>query len=468
MKIYFHIGQYKTGTSAIQSFLNLNREMLVSKYKILYPNLNSINPGGGLMHNHAVFFNALYEDKSDVSFSKIKKCLEYCENKDIQNIIFSAEQFEFEWLPKLISQIVETFKTDYAIILYLRRQDNYLEATWKQWGHKHNSVSTVQEFASILHLNWYQTVMNWLNFFNPDKFIVRPYEKSVIGENVIIDFMSIFGIHDFNDFVEPPDTNCNKNHGLNLDVIEILRLCKNMAKDLFNHPLIDFMYNSLPEHYKKAPMVSYGILSPEERLYIIEQYSDSNKKVAKIFFGDNSELFKDPLPDINEPWEQYKGLTLESFIPILMEIVFKQYNDIQGLQKALYGDNLLISLSNKDLFNMSVYNDQIEHIMLHDNGVHFKSVKDDPFIILPKLKFPQASITMKLDISVPSNSFIQLFFKTSFYKSYSEEKSVRQYVNKGRQTVLIRIPAISIKGRLRLDPGNIPGNYIIHKIEFYC
>ncbi len=50
MKIYFHVGQAKTGSGAIQSFLNINREILATRYKILYPNINSTDIGKGILH----------------------------------------------------------------------------------------------------------------------------------------------------------------------------------------------------------------------------------------------------------------------------------------------------------------------------------------------------------------------------------------------------------------------------------
>jgi hypothetical protein len=54
---YFHIGQLKTGTSAIQSFFNYNREKLSKDYKLLYPNFEDSNFDKGIYHNHGDFLH---------------------------------------------------------------------------------------------------------------------------------------------------------------------------------------------------------------------------------------------------------------------------------------------------------------------------------------------------------------------------------------------------------------------------
>ncbi|MFZ4413505.1 MAG: hypothetical protein ACOYOV_10515 [Bacteroidales bacterium] len=37
---------------------------------------------------------------------------------------------------------------------------------------------------------------NWFNYFSPEQFIMRIYEKSCIGDDVVNDFLKIVGIYD--------------------------------------------------------------------------------------------------------------------------------------------------------------------------------------------------------------------------------------------------------------------------------
>jgi hypothetical protein len=47
LNLHIHIGQWKTGSSAIHAFLNHNREILSNDYALLYPNLSGFDLGKG-------------------------------------------------------------------------------------------------------------------------------------------------------------------------------------------------------------------------------------------------------------------------------------------------------------------------------------------------------------------------------------------------------------------------------------
>ena len=479
MKIYFHIGQAKTGTSAIQSFLNYNREILAKQYHILYPNFSTSDLArNSLLHNHANFFQKLHELDNQNKYAEFSRCLEYSIQNGINRIVFSAEMFEFEWLPILINEASIICKFNYTIILYLRRQDYYVEAAWKQWGHTIQNINTIQDYAKKVHLNWYNTIQLWLQHIPPEKFIIRPYEKSEIGKNITIDFMGLLGVASLIDFTNPPDNNLNKNHGLSKDVIEILKLCKSLDVDIHSNAILDFVSNSLSNSYKKPAMTNYNFLSPVERLKIIEQYAESNNKIASIFWGENAVLFKDTLPDTNEPWEPYRGLTLEKTIPIFMEILLNMQKQIQQIKNSnsikeddIYKNFFLESnctfteIKLENLLKKIKFNKQIADINISDSGISFMSTGTDPYLILPKSMIVRNMKAIKIEISVPENTTIQLFHKTGVFKPYIELYSIRKQLRAGRNTSILLLPAQGFKGKLRIDPGCHAGKYIIHKFE---
>lgn len=467
MKIYFHIGQAKTGSSAIQSFLNYNRALLAKQYHILYPSFFTNNLAeNSILHNHANFFHKLHESDAQDKYADFADCLQYSVQHGINRIVFSAEMFEFEWLPILIKEVSAVYKFDYTIILYLRRQDYYLETAWKQWGHKIQGINTIQEYSKRVHLDWYRTIQLWLKHIPPEKFIIRPYEKSVIGENIVMDFMRLLGVDSLIEFTDPPDNNMNKNNGLNHDVIELLRICKSIEGDIHNNAFLTFVYNSLSDRYKKPSMTNYNILSPTERLKIIEQYTTLNNKIASIFWGENAVLFKEPLPEPNEPWEPCSGLTLENAVPIIMEILFKMHKDLSKVKQSSQINKSIFRFAGKDLFQNSKFNKQILNKKLLNDEIHFESRNDDPIIILPKISIPVNYLTLILEISVPEITTIQLFYRTTLFCRFSEEKSIKMKSSVGRSIVVFKIYERNIYKRLRLDPGCHAGKYIIHKIEF--
>lgn len=334
IKLFIHIGQPKTGTSAIQSFLNYNREHLANNHSVLYPNLKSVDFAMGLQHNHAPFFmNAKVNNKIDECLETLNNCHKYCLNNGIDKIVLSNEGFFWHWWPEIIKRATLLMDVDYKIVLYLRRQDKYLESAWKQWGHKLDNCNSIQDYSKIANLDWFISLAPWLKAFEPNNFIVQAYEKSVIGDDIITNFMSLLGIDDMSEFITPPETNENINTGFNRDIIEILKLSKSLVKDQNDHSLLEFLFNMLSPAYQKNMTENYGFLSPRESLDIIEYYKRSNKMVANTFYGVNNKgLFNDPLPNENDDWEPFSGLTIEKVVPIFMEILLKQSQEIQDLK----------------------------------------------------------------------------------------------------------------------------------------
>jgi hypothetical protein len=117
------------------------------------------------------------------------------------------------------------------------------------------------------------------------------------------------------------------------------------------------------------------------------------------------------------------------------------------------------------IFNKSRFNNQIRNRQLIDNAIHYESAGDDPTIVLPKIELPKSLIKIKIDITSPVKTFVQLYYKTKLFSGYHENQSVRTAVADGRQTIILTIPVFNLFGRLRLDVGSHPGKYVIHSID---
>ena len=477
--ILLHIGQGKTGSTAIQRFLDFNRETLASKHKVLYPNFDSNDLTKGSMPCHTVYLNDA-RNRNDFAglLTILEKSVDYCRNNKLDKILLSDESLpNWEGWPQIFSQIAGKLDLEVNVIVYLRRQDKWLESAWKQWGHKFKQINTIHDYEQIMNLDWSRMLKPWLDFFEVKQFTVRPYEKSTIGNDVVADFLKAIGINNAVDLPEPPNFKYY-NTGYNRDIIELLSLCKNLTFNHNDNRLFGLLSKTLPTEYIKKPMEDYGLLSPEEALNLIKKYEASNNKVAQIFFGmDRAKLFNDPLPNVDAHWEPYPGLTLEKFVPVVMSILLKQQQEIDSLKNLK--DNLIqkqkidydklrpiLKVTNKSIFKKSKFLNQITDITLNGEGVTFTSEGNDPYLILPKLRLPKKVKVIKLDISVPENTELQLFYKTSASGAYCEENSVKKTSREGKNQIHLEIPAWEIVGLLRLDPGAVAGQYIIHNIEF--
>ena len=99
-----------------------------------------------------------------------------------------------------------------------------------------------------------------------------------------------------------------------------------------------------------------------------------------------------------------------------------------------------------------------------ESGLELISVNNDPILILPEIIINKRKIVLTVDLTVPDETFIQIFYKGTLTDDYQESRSVKHRLIKGRSIVQIIIPETRVLGGLRLDPGHLAGHYIIHSI----
>jgi len=329
-KIYLHIGTPKTGTSAIQWFLNANRESLL-EHGIIYPKLI-----GATSHAFAHYFG-FGEPKTLEKFSKMysreqqekllrEEIITYSKgNKDIiiSSEIFSATHRISE--SKLLDIKRFLGGLPVVIICYLRRQDHYIESVYSQAFKMQNFNLSIQEFKETKNNNWYERLNYFAKVFGHKNIIIRTYEKHTwYNQSVFHDFLNLLGIKDLSSFTFP-DTPVNVRYGPEL--IEMIKCCRGINPNEAIKIFEDLQIESKHE---------YPLLSPVERIELLQKYEDSNRLVAKEFLHKSDErLFTEPWPEPDEPWEPFRGLSIENTIPIFMNIFMNHQDMINKLNNSI-------------------------------------------------------------------------------------------------------------------------------------
>ncbi|MBK5283733.1 MAG: hypothetical protein JJE16_16815 [Nitrospiraceae bacterium] len=224
MRVLLHIGQSKTGTSAIQAFLTLNRSSL-REVGVLYP---TVRIAGGLIDLGA--HNAVADSlagksgfphlKADQYFSQF---FEEAQRIDAKLLILSAEHF-FGGEPRiwavtnhneyfeLYRQKVEKLATylkglDVSLLVYLRPQLDWLASAVSQTVRIDRLISETpiyqndrQFFELMKPLLRYSALLDiWADVIKPSTFKVVPYTRNTLYKgSSISDFLRRTGLEKMN------------------------------------------------------------------------------------------------------------------------------------------------------------------------------------------------------------------------------------------------------------------------------
>jgi len=200
-KLYLHIGQYKTGSTSIQNFLDSNRRLLLEA-GILYPAALTRDCGHFVLDdrlraeyrygNHRA---ELEELLGELSFSAHETLILSCEAFSGDLDRFCVEQTTYVW-----NRISEIFG-DYRIrpIVYLRRQDEaiesrIIEAVKGRMRYREIDVDKFLGRDSPLDYRFFLAKL--AETFGDERLVLRLYSKDrLMGGDVVRDFAGVCGIN---------------------------------------------------------------------------------------------------------------------------------------------------------------------------------------------------------------------------------------------------------------------------------
>ncbi|MCI5044950.1 MAG: hypothetical protein MRY72_09655, partial [Aquisalinus sp.] len=198
--LYLHVGTPKTGTSTIQWFLHSNREVL-ARYGILYPVLSDKTPG-----HHYIANNYRITPLAWVEPIPRRKVLDkIAQGMDsipgLHSLCLSSEAF---WgCRKRLRKLRDDFADyDIKVIVLLRRQDDFMNAIYRQDVKASKKVSNVEEFmqTSLRRLRYLDRLALLENIFGRENLIVIPFEPSTWKnglEGILLSLLRIDSINEF-------------------------------------------------------------------------------------------------------------------------------------------------------------------------------------------------------------------------------------------------------------------------------
>ncbi|NTU73970.1 DUF2142 domain-containing protein [Candidatus Roizmanbacteria bacterium] len=93
-------------------------------------------------------------------------------------------------------------------------------------------------------------------------------------------------------------------------------------------------------------------------------------------------------------------------------------------------------------------------------GVIVRALNADPQLFLPEIVQLSAEwLVGEVVLVSPAETVVQVFYKTGKMPEYSELQSFKQGVSRGENKIYFQIPGNELKGSVRFDPGQAPGEY---------
>ncbi len=314
-KLFIHVGTHKAGSTTIQNLLNHESEELL-KEGICY---------FGRFFQTSRIMRAMeeYDEELVKNFqNEVQERIDAYEKNDVHTYVTSNEKFSghkmlaYSNAPVIAQTLYDVFAPfnfDIKIIIYIRRQDKYLESMYTQKIKSLSSFSFQEFLGEIEDLHayhWDSFIDIFANEFGKDNIIVRSFDRKYLPQksSLIRGFGSIIGSNHLQNYTY--DT--VKNRGYSRDVLEVARIV-NRHLERGEKKVLREIFRELD-----LPKGSNNFFTDKERGNLLEYYAESNKRVVQKYFNeDNMDLFSEP--DYEKLDHNYEGLSIETVTIIFMK-----------------------------------------------------------------------------------------------------------------------------------------------------
>lgn len=313
--LYVHIETPKTATKAIQNFCWENPKVL-EKYGYCYPDLHELCPWCTKVKNGHFLVNPFAIEEKEQRQRAEQEL--YRRGMDLvtalfcvyDNVILSDEGIYRDTYKRRRS-LWQELKEDgekygfcVKVVVYLRRQDEWLVSVWNQnvkLGNESVSNKTWEEFIAqqgeSRQLNYFKKLEFISDVLGKDHVIVRRYEPGYFyGGTIYEDFLHAVGLKFTEEYIISKE---ERNLSLTGNTQEIMRIINGVTR--LDEEDMNFIRNILhrDEQISKE-MYPSCLFSVRERKKIINTYRRSNRLVAEKYLGEpaGTDLFPVTVPDM--------------------------------------------------------------------------------------------------------------------------------------------------------------------------
>jgi hypothetical protein len=291
--IFLHIGPAKTGTTTIQQSLHDNEKLLLSiGYTI--PRTGQVSPGQAGHHNLAWELNG--NEHFNPKYGAWAELINELEDIPNDKIILSAEGFSL-YTPEKI-EFLKQLLQDYSVkvILYLRRQDLWLQSMWAEKlkkGENETFHMSLQEWIenSLTKSNtcdYDKLIENWGEVFGKENIIPRVLEKSQFKGTLFQDFLSACQVPEAMRFRDTIEMNISPG----VKTLVLIREFKKLLQGKLDAGSRIKFYSALSDFATSAGWNDkpWSLIDQDIHAHTMKHFSIGNRQIAQEYFG-RDELF---------------------------------------------------------------------------------------------------------------------------------------------------------------------------------
>ena len=298
MNLYLHIGTEKTGTTSVQKFMHVNRDPLQLQ-GVLYP----LAPG---VENHVALAALAKEvrgelwDKLGIADKEgcqrfrdaLREKLEWeLSTKSYRTVVMSGEhcssRLRADEEVKRLHDFLRPFFENIYIIVYLRRQDDFLMSTYStdvKNGSSH-ALQPPDEETLRFRYDYWKLTSRWSRIFGRQQVICRRYGRNfLVAGDIVDDFLFAVGLEQSPEFERPKSLN----ESLDAECLEFLRLLNGHLHPAGRGPNVVAALQAISH----GPLVD---LPPEMLENFMGAVRRSNRLVAAEYFDGQIAETGDPL-----------------------------------------------------------------------------------------------------------------------------------------------------------------------------
>jgi len=310
MRVIIHAGTPKTGTTAIQGFFAHNSDRLLDEFGIRYP-----SKGRGAVrrahHNIAYQYGGAYlRGKFDPRKGGLREALAEALSSKAEVCLLSSEAF-YHVAQRGLRQLARDL-ADYQtiVVLYLRRQDAYLQSGYQQVFKLGGTLELPVEFCTRkLSIGRYDKHVERFHVaFGSSNVLVRRFETRASGFDVRRDICDLLGL-EFAKLRLAKQAPQSSNSTLGLKGLSFLRsLIVSGQISPLRKPESAF-FQKVINYFRTEGRDSYdfSLLTYEEAKALCVEYSQSNHRLAQLVgWKGDADFFRCPPTE-----SEYPGLPKE-------------------------------------------------------------------------------------------------------------------------------------------------------------